>query len=266
MGVSRRAGPGGVSRRSGYHLTADVPPGFHRVPVGRTTLVLRDDLIAHASEIYDACARLGKGVAGAGNRGSGFRLSLDGLPEIFVRRARRGGLARFVVSDVYFGLRPRPIAELEVALACRAHGLPVAEPLGAAVAWIAPMLYRGAFLTRAMPGMTLWEFLTLDDDPDVRRHVIELARRSLEIAHEGGLLHPDLNLQNLFVTRVADSFATVILDLDKARWLTRPLKTHERAATFARLRRSARKLDPEGRWIDSPALDLLTASHAQARV
>ena len=81
---------------------------------------------------------------------------------------------------------------------------------------VAPGFYRSAFITRALNGMTLWEFLRADDDPVVRAHVVELARRAIDTMHDAGLLHADLNLHNLFVSNAGERMTAVILDLDKA--------------------------------------------------
>jgi tRNA A-37 threonylcarbamoyl transferase component Bud32 len=120
------------------------------------------------------------------------------------------------------------------------------------------MVYRSVFLTLALPGMTLWEFLRTDDDPYVRAHVMEQARQALDTMHRLGLFHADLNLHNLFVTKSRDSFAVAILDLDKAQLFRGPVPARMRARNLARLRQSVRKLDPDTRYLDSHALELLT--------
>ena len=88
--------------------------------------------------------------------------------ELFARRGRRGGLIASILSDVYFGITPRPLTELAVTIEAMRRGIPVAEPMGAMIEWLSPVLYRGFFLTRAVRGMTLWEFVKADDDPTVR--------------------------------------------------------------------------------------------------
>lgn len=195
--------------------------------------------------------------AGIGNRGGGFRLALEGGPELFVRRARRGGAIRLLLDDLYFGVQPRPVRELMVTAEAARRGIPVAEALGAAVRWVAPGLYRAFFITRAISGMTLWEFVRADDDPDVRAHVLARAREAIETMLRRGLYHPDLNLHNLFVTPQGESFGVIILDLDKARLYGGPLSGYPRRRIAARLLRSARKLDPAGRYLDPAALAAL---------
>ena len=65
--------------------------------------------------------------------------------------------------------------------------------------------------------MTLWEFVKTDDDPTVRRHVLEQTRTAIDTMHAKGLFHADLNLHNLLVTEARESFTVIIIDLDKSR-------------------------------------------------
>lgn len=240
------ASPGALSR------------GVSRISAGSYQLYLREDLVPHAGALVTALDELGAaGSIGAGNRGGGFKLALPGGPELFVRRARRGGAMRLLLDDLYFGLHLRPLDELSVAVEAARRGVPLAEPMGAAVRWVAPGLYRGFFITRAAAGMTLWEFMRTDDDPSVRAHVLQRAREAIETMLRAGLDHPDLNLDNLFVTPRGESFAVIILDLDKARLYDRPISGAARRRIAARLMRSARKLDPRGRFLDSAALSIL---------
>ncbi len=235
-----------------------VSRGFSRLFAGPYQLHLRTDLAPHAAALAAALGELGAaGATGAGNRGGGFKLALPGAPELFVRRSRRGGAIRLLLDDLYFGLHPRPLRELMVAAEAARRGVPLAEPMGAAVRWVAPGLYRGFFITRAAAGMTLWEFLRTDDDAGVRVHVLERAREAIETMLRHGLYHPDLNLDNLFVTPHGESFAVIILDLDKARLRGRAIGGFARQRIAARLLRSARKLDPHGRLLDSAALSIL---------
>jgi len=231
--------------------------GFQFFELGRRRVYLRRDLAARAPAIVAALSTL-RSTGGAGNRMGGFALKLDDGMELFARKNRRGGLLQPVLKDLYMGIRPRPVRELAVAAEARRRGIPVAEPIGAMVEWVAPMVYRGVFLTRALAGMTLWEFVRTDDDPHVRSHVTEQARQAIDTMHRLGLYHADLNLHNLFVTKSRESFAVVILDLDKAQLFDGPVPAAMRARNLARLRESGRKLDPEGRYLDSQALELLT--------
>jgi 3-deoxy-D-manno-octulosonic acid kinase len=232
-------------------------PNFSTLKIGRRELVIHRDIAAHAAQIIQKLAELtSSSEAGAGNRQSAFRMNLAGF-ELFARRGRRGGMIGSILSDVYVGFTPRPLTELNVTIEAMRRGIPMAEPMGAMVEWIGPAVYRGFFLTRAVRGMTLWEFVKTDDDPTVRNHVLAQARAAIETMHDKGLFHADLNLHNLLVTQARDSFTVVIIDLDKARLFDAPLSPSMRRANAARLRRSARKLDPSGQFLDAAALSIL---------
>lgn len=235
---------------------------FARIVTGRRVLILHREILPYAPVIAARLRELESPtrVRGSGNRASGYRISLDGGPELFARRARRGGMMRFLMEETFFGLKPRPLEELKIAAEARRRGIAVAEPMGASVESVAPGFYRGFFLTRAIPGMTLWEFARADDDPVVRSHVLLKARAAIATMHNQGLFHADLNLHNLFVTQAGESFAVVILDLDKARIYDAPLSPALRRENAQRLIRSARKLDPSGRYFDSAALKVLDVS------
>jgi hypothetical protein len=233
----------------------DPGPDFPTFGMGRQLLYLRRGISHKAPAIFAQLNGLKASPdTGVGHRQSGFRLKLEGGPDLFARRARRGGLMRFISNDLYFGFYPRPVCELAIAAEAQRRGIPVAEPVGALVEWVAPVLYRGLFLTRALPGMTLWDFVRTDDDPNVRVHVFEEVRHAIDTMHRLGLCHTDLNLHNLFITHSRESLVAIILDLDKARLFRLTVPTRLRRRSFARLRRSVRKLDPEGRYVDDDAL------------
>jgi Lipopolysaccharide kinase (Kdo/WaaP) family len=231
---------------------------FTRVCAGAYQLHLNSELAPHADAIARALREVGAAARGGiGNRASGFRVALPVGPELFIRRARRGGMIRYLLDDIYFGFAPRPLIELEISTEAIRRGVPLAQPMGAGVRWVAPGMYRGFFITRPLAGMTLWNFLRTDDDADVRAHVLARAREAIEAMLRAGLGHPDLNLENLFVTTRDESFGVVILDLDKARLGAHAVGPAERRRIATRLMRSARKLDPRGRFLDPAVLSML---------
>jgi hypothetical protein len=234
-------------------------PNFSTFKVRRRELVIRRDIASQAAQVMQRLTELTSAVeAGAGNRQSAYRLDLGDGAELFARRGRRGGLIASILSDVYVGIAPRPLTELAVTVEAVRRGIPVAEPMGAMIEWLSPVLYRGFFLTRAVRGMTLWEFLKTDDDPTVRTHVLGQARAVMDTMHDKGLFHADLNLHNLLVTQARDSFSVVVIDLDKSRLFDAPLSVAMRRANSTRLMRSARKLDPSGKFLDAAALSILS--------
>jgi 3-deoxy-D-manno-octulosonic acid kinase len=255
--------PTGVTVRvpivpAGRALDLDLDPEFVSFSFDRRILYLRKSLAPLADAIVAALAEPARsGAGGEGNRQSASRIVLPGAPEMVARAARRGGLMRRLLTDLYFGLAPRPLRELQVTLEARRRGIPVADPMGAMVQWAAPGVYRGFFLTRAIAGMTLWELLRTERDLLVRGPVLEQARLAIATMHARGLFHADLNLHNLFVTRVGASYTVIILDLDKARLFGPPLAPALRRRNLRRLLRSARKLDPDS--ADLAIQSILTA-------
>ena len=234
-------------------------PNFSTFTVRRRELVIHRDIASQAAQVIHKLGELTSAAeAGAGNRQSAYRLDLGDGVELFARRGRRGGLIASILSDVYVGIAPRPLTELAVTVEAMRRGIPVAEPMGAMIEWLSPVLYRGFFLTRAVSGMTLWEFLKTDDDPTVRTHVLRQARAAIDTMHDKGLFHADLNLHNMLVTQARDSFGVVVIDLDKSRLFDAPLSAAMRRANAARLMRSARKLDPSGKFLDAAALSILS--------
>jgi 3-deoxy-D-manno-octulosonic acid kinase len=233
-------------------------PNYSTIRVGRRELVIHRDVASQAARIMRKLGTLRSAAGtGEGNRQSAHRLSLDAGIELFARQSRRGGMIGSILSDIYVGIAPRPLNELAVTVEARRRGIPVAEPMGAMVEWIGPALYRGFFLTRAVRGMTLWEFVKTDDDRTVRSLVLGQARAAIDLMHEKGLFHADLNLHNLLVTQAQEIITVIVIDLDKSRLFDAPVSAAMRRANLARLMRSARKLDPAGKFLDASALSIL---------
>ena len=76
--------------------------------------------------------------------------------------------------------------------------------------------------------------------------------------HDHGLLNDDLNLHNLYVSMAGDGFSVVLLDFDKAKLLSRPVRPSQRKRNFKRLAKSIRALDPEGRYLNDASLKIMT--------
>src|SRR5215472_2916420 len=178
-------------------------PSFARLVLGRRVFLLRRDILRHAPTIAVALREMGSAKAspGEGNRKGARPLKLEGGPELFARQLIHGGLMQLFLHDVFFGISARPFHELTVTSKAFRRGVPVAEPMGAMVHWIAPGVYRGFFLSRAIAGSTLWQFVRRDDDPIVLRHILMTARGAIVTMHDKGLFHADLNLHNLMVTQ-----------------------------------------------------------------
>ncbi|HYA34129.1 MAG TPA: hypothetical protein VEF03_00855, partial [Candidatus Binataceae bacterium] len=109
--------------------------GFTAFRIDHSDVRLRDDLMASATTIVAHVNSLWREQSGAGNRAGGFRLKVEGAPELFVRLARRGGAMRFITSDLHVGLYARAMHELTVTTEALRRGISVVEPMGAIVNW-----------------------------------------------------------------------------------------------------------------------------------
>jgi len=225
---------------------------------GRKLVYLHREIAPLAPAVLKEIDRtINSGKKGAGNRESGFAIDVAGAPQLFLRRSMRGGMMRFL-GDLYLGFIPRMVNELNVISEARHRGVPVPEPMGAIVERVGPAMYRGAVITKAIPGMTMEEFVKVETDPRSMSHVLRMARYSIDTMHEHGLIHDDLNLNNLYVSMAGDGFTVVVLDFDKARLQARPLSSSQRKRVLKRLAHSIRKVDPEGRYLNDASLKIMT--------
>ncbi|HSP95882.1 MAG TPA: lipopolysaccharide kinase InaA family protein [Candidatus Dormibacteraeota bacterium] len=220
------------------------PDGFVFTPAGRLRLMVREG----APEVGELLHRWARDdlpparILPGGRGGVGAFLLRPDLG-VVLRPYRRGGLIGRVNRGRYLGLAARPFRELRAAVAVAAAGVPTPEPLGAAVLWDAPGLYRGAFVTRELWGAAnLWRFL--QQAPAAQRGAACAAAAALvRRLHDAGALHPDLNLQNFLIRRGASGIDAWLIDLDGVRFTA--VSARHRRAAFDRICRSIRKLDPE---------------------
>lgn len=177
-------------------------------------------------------------------RGGAWAFALaDGRRAVF-REYRRGGwLARWV-SRTYLGLEARPFRELRVAVEARRRGIPTPEVLAARA--VGRGVYRGAIVTAEVSGaVPVLDALAATPEAAVRRAIGAAAGQAVGAMQRGGLVHADLNCNNLLVRRTPADAQAFVIDLDRA-WLTDgPLEAGARAAGLGRLARSLNKLDPD---------------------
>jgi 3-deoxy-D-manno-octulosonic acid kinase len=102
-------------------------------------------------------------------------------------------------------------------------------------------------VTAEIPGaVTLLEALRDTPAGERRRALAAEAGRAVGRMHRAGVWHADLNLTNLLVAKAGAPVVTV-LDFDRARLATKPLRPRARRGNLDRLARSLRKLDPARR-------------------
>lgn len=220
---------------------------FERVRDDRLRGQVRADLADELVRLFRAAACDWAGhqpvPIADGRGGSVIVAPAAGGPRILVRRYLRGGLPAKFVRDTYLGMRPRPFRELYVMKSLYESGAQVAEPYGAAVEWLVPGCYRGWLATRFVEdAATLWKWLR-DHSPaaDERRAVLAEVGRTIRHVRSLGVWHADLNLHNILIVPAAPK-RVVLIDFDRAR----QARDDDITPELARLRRSARKLDPQG--------------------
>jgi 3-deoxy-D-manno-octulosonic acid kinase len=190
------------------------------------------------------------GESVAGGRGATRRISTE-RGTVIARRFRRGGAMRWL-GESYFSVRPRPLREFDLLLRARRRGLPVPEPIAAVVERRFALAHRGLLVMAEVPGgRPLVDVLR--ESP--REDLIGCMAQGLRLLHDAGLRHPDLNLGNLLVVSGSEGRRVVFVDLDRARLERRALNEAARRRGLRRLRRSAAKLDPQGRWLSPGQLD-----------
>lgn len=183
--------------------------------------------------------RGGRGVVVVAPFGTGGR--------VVVRPYRRGGWMRLVNEKTYWGVSPRSFRELECLVALKQRGVPVVEPVGAAVRWRGWWSYEAWLVTRYVEqSQTLWSWFASDPGGEHRRAGLDAVARAVAELHRAGAYHPDLNLQNILVRSAGGAVEAWLVDLDGA--IIRSSRTDARRS-LARMRRSARKLDPAARYI-----------------
>ena len=238
------------------------PAGFERGRDGADEWLIRSDLrdlVRPQLDRWLGAETPASGVTMEGGRGGAFRVTLSGIVAV-VRPYRRGGLPGRFVRETYLSLArsPRPFQELRVTADLRVRGVSVPEPFAAAVRWRGCGRYRGVFASAWIDGsMSLWELLRQRPAGGVRLAALRASAGVIARLHRVGAAHPDLNLNNILVRESA----AWLIDFDHGRLRATP---DAQRRSLARLRRSARKLDPSGAFVtDADLAVLCRASNAE---
>lgn len=222
------------------------PGGFVRLDRGNVRVLVRQDLATTLGRwLLDPDPASPPGTTHIqGGRGGARVVGIAGGPRVVVRQYRRGGWPARIVRETYVGWRPRPFRELAVTLGARARGIPTAEPVAARVA--GRLVYGGVLVTAeiasALPLLEALRGLGAEAD---RVAVASAAGRSVGAAHRLGLVHADLNCDNVIVVGPPEPVSAYVIDLDRARLARGSVPDRLRASSLARLGRSVRKLDPD---------------------
>ncbi len=160
-----------------------------------------------------------------GGRGRVYRFQTVLGPGI-LRPYRRGGFIRHFIHDRYWRVN-RPLRELEILRAAYDAGLPVPRPLGAV--WEEHRgFYTGSIATVQIQGKNLLAYLA--NEPANREEVLKRCGDAIRRIHDAGIIHADLQVENLFV----GIDGVYVLDFDKAQRVAQ-LSERQRMRNLERL-------------------------------
>ena len=207
-------------------------------------------LLPHADRagLSDLDSLVARATGRAAGRGEALFLPV-GPHRAVLRRYRHGGLLRAFTGELFRELRSQDEAQLLDRL--RARGAPCPEPLGAFWRPRGAGLHQLALLTREVPGARAAPevFRALPRGAvRTRRRALRALARAVRAFHDAGGDHADLNARNLVLDDAGKGW---VLDLDLGSQFPAPAPAPVRARNLARLARSWRKLDPEGRWVNA---------------
>ena len=172
-----------------------------------------------------------------------------------IREYRHGGLLRVVTGRCFFTWPPRPFRELAITEELRRRGLRTVEVYAAGVKRIAGPVYRGCLVSRELSDAAdLWS--TLHDGsmgPERLKAILKTTADAVSHMHREGVYHSDLNLKNILIRKNSMNLQGYIIDFDKAKLFLGKLPPMLARKNLDRLLRSALKLDPQRRYLDSAA-------------
>jgi hypothetical protein len=250
---------------SEYRLWGKVPPGFIKiVDAGGRRLILRGDQESVLSARSWNDSAMGGDSTALQGRGQLHRVKLPNGDVALLRRYRHGGAFRRFSGGVFFTWPPRPFRELIITEELRRRGLATVEVYGACVEPVWGPFYRGWLATRAIPGaQDLWAALQSGSMHDAgEERCLRAVARSVRELHRQGVYHADLNLKNILLC--LDSVTAYIIDFDKAKSVLGGLPPRLAKNNLDRLLRSARKLDPERRYLSLARWDEFLDFYYQA--
>jgi 3-deoxy-D-manno-octulosonic acid kinase len=231
-----------------------IPPGFITMRDHRGRLLVVRENLGTSLAIEAVCDLPGDPSPYHGREPLRCLRLADG-ERALVRSYRHGGIFRAVTKSIFFTWPPRPLRELAISEELYHRGVPTVEPCGACVEPLWGPFYRGWFITRELTGARdLWETMSgsLVRGFDTAA-ILQVAADGVKLLHREGVYHSDLNLKNILVRREDGGLKAYVIDFDKATLFLGRLPAPMAEKNLDRLRRSARKLDPLGRYITAAA-------------
>jgi hypothetical protein len=231
-----------------------LPEGFTKITDGRGhRLIVRRDRVAD----IDCSVCSDHSPADCGYRGrSALRvLTLPDGETALIRRYEHGGFFRALTGAWFFSWPPRPFRELTITEELRRRGLRTVEVYAACVGPTKGPFYRGWLVTRRLSqAEDLWSALQSGLVERIGLRVaLQAVAESVRAMHREGVYHGDLNLKNILLRLENGAVAGYIIDFDKAKLFLGQVPPELAKKNLARLLRSARKLDPEEKYLPAAA-------------
>lgn len=173
-------------------------------------------------------------------RGVAWVARLADGPEVVVRHTWHGGALARVTRDVFLAPTRAP-HELRVAARLRESGVATPDVIAYATYAVAGPFCRADVLTSYVDGADLPAALAAHPAPDDRRAITAAVSRLLRGLWRAGARHADLNARNILVTRDANGFHALVLDVDRVTF-QEPGSDGVGRANVERLARSIHKL------------------------
>ena len=229
-----------------------IPDGFTKLTdKAGVRLVVRQDRLGEIDTSICRAEDFGAATREYHGRSALRAIRLRDGETALIRDYRHGGFFRALTRAWFFTWPPRPFRELAITEELRRRGLRTVEVYAACVQRAGGPLYRGCLVTRELSGaMDLWA--TLQDrcmTPERRRAILKATADTIKHMHREGVYHSDLNLKNILIRNNPDCAEGYVIDFDKARLFLGNLPPWLAKNNLDRLLRSARKLDPERRYL-----------------
>jgi 3-deoxy-D-manno-octulosonic acid kinase len=220
-----------------------LPGGFstHRVWGGELWVrTAHDACFPREARNLEAIFAEGPDVRVHRGRGRCYSTQLEPGLRAVLRHYRHGGTFAPITGDIFWGGRPRPVAELDVSEGLRNRGIRTPEVLAIFWQYCGLLFYRADIVTREVEGaLNLGQFLQKSQVKVMeRRRHLRAVGATVRRLHDAGLHHPDLNLSNLLI--LPGEPQVWVIDLDRARLLPN-LSESAALSQLARLRRSVIK-------------------------
>jgi hypothetical protein len=224
------------------------PPGYETLELRGARVVVQSraanavrNAMAHGT-LHDWAAR-STGAQPLEGRGTAWAATLNGAGEIVVRHSRHGGALAALTSDLFL-MPTRAPRELDAAIRLAASQVPTSEVIAYAVYPVLGLFARADVATHRLEGADLpgaWRAAHTDAR---RAELVTALATLLDRMQAAGVVHPDLNLKNVFMTAEAGRLTAFLLDVDRVEFLA-DSRAEVGRRNLARLVRSAEKWNRE---------------------